>query len=91
MTVTAQRPDVFNQPPPLEGHNAFESNLPLAEAVEREGAGWAVDQLRTLGTEAGAKVAPRSSRSTAIASVPPEPAHGCKARRTRTATCSASG
>ena len=53
MTVTAQPSDVFNQPPPLEGHNAFESNLPLVESVDREGAGWAVDQLRTLGVEAG--------------------------------------
>ena len=53
MTVTAGATDVFNQPPPLEGHNAFESNLPLVEAVDREGASWAVDQLRTLGVEAG--------------------------------------
>ena len=55
MTVTEQpsTSEVFNQPPPLEGFNAFESNLPLVEAVEREGAGWAVDRLRTLGDEAG--------------------------------------
>src|SRR6059058_311571 len=44
---------LFNQPPPLEGFNAFESNQPLVEAVDREGASWAVDQLRTLGDEAG--------------------------------------
>src|SRR5829696_5066169 len=55
MAITSAPPtsDLFNQPPPLEGHNAFESNLPLVEAVDREGAGWAVDQLRTLGVEAG--------------------------------------
>src|SRR4051812_28465183 len=53
MTVTQPASDVFNQPPPLEGHNAFESNLPLVEAVDREGASWAVDRLRTLGVEAG--------------------------------------
>src|SRR3954471_9886237 len=53
MTVTQPASDVFNQPPPLEGHNAFESNLPLVEAVDREGASWAVDRLRKLGDEAG--------------------------------------
>jgi putative acyl-CoA dehydrogenase len=54
MTVTTPpTSDVFNQPPPLEGFNAFESNQPLVEAVDREGASWAVDQLRTLGVEAG--------------------------------------
>jgi putative acyl-CoA dehydrogenase len=53
MTVAESTREVFNQPPPLEGHNAFESNLPLVEAVDREGAGWAVDRLRTLGDEAG--------------------------------------
>jgi putative acyl-CoA dehydrogenase len=53
MTVTAPTSDVFNQPPPLEGFNAFDSNRPLTEAVEREGAGWAVGRLRTLGDEAG--------------------------------------
>ncbi|HKI06665.1 MAG TPA: isovaleryl-CoA dehydrogenase [Thermoanaerobaculia bacterium] len=53
MTVTEPTRDVFNQPPPLEGFNAFESNTPLVEAVEREGASWAVDRLRTLGDEAG--------------------------------------
>ena len=30
---------VFNQTPPLEGIDVFSSNLPLVEAVEREGAG----------------------------------------------------
>ena len=31
---------VFNQPPPLENYNLFESDSALKEAVEREGAGW---------------------------------------------------
>src|SRR3954469_2061299 len=54
MTIaTPHTSDVFNQPPPLEGFNAFESNQPLVEAVDREGASWAVGQLRTLGVEAG--------------------------------------
>jgi putative acyl-CoA dehydrogenase len=53
MTVIEPQRDVFNQPPPLEGFNAFDTNRPLAEAVEREGAGWAVPRLRQLGDEAG--------------------------------------
>ena len=31
---------VFNQPPPLENYNLFESDSALREAVQREGAGW---------------------------------------------------
>jgi putative acyl-CoA dehydrogenase len=31
---------VFNQPPPLENYNLFESDSALKEAVQREGAGW---------------------------------------------------
>ena len=34
--------EVTNQPPPLEGRNLFEDNLPLVEALEREGGGWAL-------------------------------------------------
>ena len=30
-----------NQPPPLEGYDLYGANRPLAEAVAREGAGWA--------------------------------------------------
>jgi putative acyl-CoA dehydrogenase len=33
--------DGLNQPPPLTGHNLFLENRPLAEALGREGAGWA--------------------------------------------------
>ncbi|MEA2444586.1 MAG: Adaptive response protein AidB N-terminal domain, partial [Thermoleophilales bacterium] len=53
MSATLPASVDFNLPPPLEGHNAFESNVPLVEAVDREGAGWAVDRLRKLGDEAG--------------------------------------
>jgi putative acyl-CoA dehydrogenase len=45
--------DVLNQPPPLEDFNLFTENRPLVEAVEREGAGWALDTLTRLGAEAG--------------------------------------
>ena len=45
---------VTNQPPPLEGHDVFATDVALAEAAVREGAGWAVDDLRELGRLAGA-------------------------------------
>lgn len=40
---------VENQPAPLEFVNAFESDIVLKEAVEREGGGWACDNLTELG------------------------------------------
>jgi putative acyl-CoA dehydrogenase len=56
--ATVQRPpgdthEVFNQPPPLTGHNVFESNRPLVEALEREGGGWARAQISALGARDG--------------------------------------
>ncbi len=45
--------EVTNQPPPLEGYDVFEADAALVEAVEREGAGWAVDDLHALGRLAG--------------------------------------
>jgi putative acyl-CoA dehydrogenase len=45
--------DVMNQSPPLEGLNLFTSDRPLAEAVAREGAGFATKQLTSLGAKAG--------------------------------------
>ena len=40
---------VFNQAPPLEGVDVFESNTPLVEATEREGAGWVRERASALG------------------------------------------
>jgi putative acyl-CoA dehydrogenase len=40
---------VFNQVPPLEGVDVFESNLPLVEATDREGAGWVRERASQLG------------------------------------------
>ncbi len=40
---------VFNQVPPLEGVDVFESNLPLVEATDREGAGWVRERASELG------------------------------------------
>ena len=44
---------VFNQVPPLEGVNVFSSNLPLVEAVQREGAGWVRERAAELGRFVG--------------------------------------
>jgi putative acyl-CoA dehydrogenase len=40
---------VFNQAPPLEGVDVFESNTPLVETTEREGAGWVRERASALG------------------------------------------
>lgn len=51
--ATVPRPaptsEVANQPPPLEGHNLFLENRPLAEALERERGGWAAERATSLG------------------------------------------
>ncbi|MGZ4412185.1 MAG: acyl-CoA dehydrogenase family protein [Gaiellaceae bacterium] len=39
-----------NQPPPLAGHDLFASNRPLAEALERDGAGWAAERCSAFGS-----------------------------------------
>jgi putative acyl-CoA dehydrogenase len=50
MTTTHE---VRNQPPPLTGHDAYACDVPLQEAVRREGAGWAEDELHELGHVVG--------------------------------------
>ena len=45
--------EVRNQVPPLEGRNLFEDNLPLVEALEREGGGWARDRASEVGARWG--------------------------------------
>jgi len=44
---------VFNQTPPLDGVDVFSSNLPLVQAVEREGAGWVRERAAALGQLVG--------------------------------------
>ena len=39
--------------PPLAGHDLFGANRPLAEALEREGAGWAAGQCSAFGRRLG--------------------------------------
>jgi putative acyl-CoA dehydrogenase len=46
-----------NQPPPLVDYNLFESDLPLRESFEREGASWAHELVRELGQLAGTQQA----------------------------------
>ncbi len=46
-----------NQPPPLVDYNLFESDAPLCEALEREGASWAHDLVHELGALAGTEQA----------------------------------
>src|SRR4051812_26844277 len=50
---SAQTHEVTNQPPRLAGFNAFTADLTLAEAVEREGAGWAEGRLTAIGALVG--------------------------------------
>ena len=57
--VTTER---ANQPPPLAGYDLFRTNRPLAEALEREGAGWAVDRARDTGAVAGSAEAQEHGR-----------------------------
>jgi putative acyl-CoA dehydrogenase len=44
---------VQNQPPPLEDYNLYAQDLALADGVTRGAAGWAEEQLRALGQQAG--------------------------------------
>ncbi|MGZ7056964.1 MAG: hypothetical protein ACXVK3_15690, partial [Candidatus Angelobacter sp.] len=48
-----------NQVPPLTGYNLFLSDRTLAQAVEREGAGWASEQITELGRFLGTEEAQR--------------------------------
>jgi putative acyl-CoA dehydrogenase len=45
--------DVFNQPPPLAGYDAFSADVALLQGIRREGAGWAEPWLRDVGVAAG--------------------------------------
>ena len=48
---------VANQPPPLINYNVFDADLPLREALEREGGAWAHDLVHELGRLAGTEEA----------------------------------
>jgi putative acyl-CoA dehydrogenase len=47
--------EVTNQPPPLADYNLFDSDPILRSALEREGAGWAVEKVRAFGAVLGSE------------------------------------
>ena len=53
--------EVFNQVPPLEGHDTAQDEA-LLEGLEREGAGWAADAVHSLGRMAGTAQAQQLGR-----------------------------
>ena len=59
MGSTGATHEVTNQPPPLEGHDVFGTDVALVEAVTREAPGRAVDELTSLGRLAGSAEAQR--------------------------------
>jgi putative acyl-CoA dehydrogenase len=52
-TFLAQTHDVFNQPTALENYNLFREDQALREAVKREGAEWATNELDVYGAITG--------------------------------------
>jgi putative acyl-CoA dehydrogenase len=54
--------EVLNQAPPLQPVNLFEVDLPLREALEREGGDWGVDRAREAGAVAGSAETREHSR-----------------------------
>src|SRR5687768_385583 len=57
-----QSPDVLNQSVPFEDVDLLAADVPLQEALEREGAGWAVDRVRDCGGVAGSAEAQEHGR-----------------------------
>jgi putative acyl-CoA dehydrogenase len=49
--------EVLNQPPPLAGYDLYDADPVLGQALHREGAGWATEQVRALGVLAGGREA----------------------------------
>ena len=60
--VTNPAREVRNQPPPLHPLNLFDADVPLQEALEREGGGWGIDRAREAGAVAGSEEALAHSR-----------------------------
>jgi putative acyl-CoA dehydrogenase len=53
MSTVLRTHDVVNQVPPLAGYDVFGADSALVEALDREGARWAVAELHELGRLAG--------------------------------------
>ncbi len=45
--------EVFNQPPPLEDYNLFADDVPLRDALRREGGDWAEERISEFGALMG--------------------------------------
>jgi putative acyl-CoA dehydrogenase len=54
--------EVLNQAPPLQPANLFALDVPLQEALEREGGGWGADRAHEAGAVAGSVEAHEHSR-----------------------------
>src|ERR687896_1201038 len=54
--------EVLNQSVPFEDVNYFDADLPLQEALAREGGGWALDRSRDAGAVAGSAEAQEHAR-----------------------------
>jgi putative acyl-CoA dehydrogenase len=48
--------EVENQPPPLAPYDAYASDVPLREALQREGGGWAEEAIAAYGPIAGGEL-----------------------------------
>jgi putative acyl-CoA dehydrogenase len=62
MSTVFRTHEVTNQPPPLSGYDVFGADVALAEGLEREGAGWALDELHEIGRLAGSESAQELGR-----------------------------
>jgi putative acyl-CoA dehydrogenase len=62
MTSVLHTHEVTNQPPPLTGYDVFGADHALGDALDREGAAWAVDELHELGRLAGSPEAQELGR-----------------------------
>jgi putative acyl-CoA dehydrogenase len=62
MTSVLRTHEVTNQPPPLTGYDVFGADHALGDALSREGAAWAADELHALGRLAGSPEAQELGR-----------------------------
>ncbi|MCI0354213.1 MAG: isovaleryl-CoA dehydrogenase [Acidobacteria bacterium] len=56
MNLLGATHEVFNQPPPLENYNLYDTDTALREAVRREGGEWGEGRLRKYGALSGGEL-----------------------------------
>ena len=54
--------EVLNQPPPLHGYDAYETDPALREALDREGGSWGEERVRDVGRLTGSAEAQQHSK-----------------------------